>query len=243
MGMLHRYLLIAVSCLFVNVTHAEMVTLKTAYGTTFNAYVAGSADAEAGVVLAHDRWGVSPAAKAWADRFSAHGYRVVVADFYDGRRVHRESLAKMAMAQTDPEWVRANLYGALDHLSKHQRKIAVVGWGYGAKYLYQIAAKHDANIDALITFDALPNGKQIALEEIDVPMLSIFGRHDRRLTFEKIDDFEMLMLRLRKNLDVVSVNAGAGFVNPLNSTYQLAASNEAWFAIEAFLTRHFADER
>jgi len=240
--MLRNCLLIAICFLWAGASSAEMTSIKTAYGTDFNAYVAGPEDAEIGILLAHDRWGLTQEAKNWADRFAEQGFRVVVADLYDGRPVHRESMAKMVMAQTDPEWVRADIEGSLNYLGKHQRKIAVMGWGYGAEHLYKIASRGDADIDALIAFYALPSGNQKALEAIDIPILGVFGRRDRVLNTERIDDFQVLMLRLRKSLEVVSVNADAGFANPKNATYQQAASNKAWFATEAFLKRHLLDE-
>ncbi len=234
--------LIAICFLWVAGSSAEMTRLKTAYGTDFDAYIVGPENAEIGILLVHDRWGLTEETRKWADRFAQQGFRVVVADLFDGRPVHRESMAKMVMAQTAPEWVEADIEGALDYLSKYQRKIAAMGWGYGAEHLYKIASRGEADFDALITFYALPPEDQQLLAGIDLPILGVFGRRDRVLNFERVDDFQRLMLRLRKNLEVVSVNADAGFANPRNATYQQAASNQAWFATEAFLKRHLIDE-
>jgi len=239
--MLRNCLLMVMCCLWVSAASAEMTTLKTAYGTSFDAYVAGPADAEVGIVIAHDRWGVSDEAKRWADRYAKQGYRVVVADLFDARPVLRESMAKMVMAQTDPEWVIANLHGAIDYLRVGQDSVAAVGWGYGAKYLYQIATSNDADIDALVTFYAMPEGGQKALEFLDAPLLGVFGRRDPVFGMKQLDDFQRVMLKLRKSLDVVSVDAHSGFVNPRNISYNSAASEEAWQAIDQFLRRHLID--
>ncbi len=240
--MLRKCLLMAICCLWASHGSAEMISLKTDYGTAFNAYVAGPQDADVGIVLAHDRWGLSSEAKSWADRLAQQGYRVVVADLYDGRRVRDELMTREVMAQTDPEWVIAGLNGSLNYLKKRQRKVALMGWGYGARFLYQVASDDNADIDALIAFYALPSGAQQNLDGIDVPMLGVFGRRDRTLSAEKVDKFQQVMLRLRKILDVVSVNADAGFVNPQNATFQADASNEAWEATQAFLKRYLIDE-
>jgi len=240
--MLRKYLLMVICCFYASYSSAEIITLKTAYGTPFNAYVAGPEDADIGIALAHDRWGLAQEAKNWADRLGKQGYRVVVADLYDGRRVRDELMTSEVMGQTAPEWVIADINGALDYLKQRQRKVALMGWGYGAKFSYQVAADENADIDALIAFYALPQGPQQALAGIDVPMLGVFGRQDLNLSMEKVDEFQQVMLQLRKILDVVSINAAAGFVNPQNKTYQVAASNEAWDATQQFLKRHLIDE-
>ncbi len=240
--MWRKCLLMAICCLWANQGSAEMISLKTAYGTAFNAYVAGPEDADVGIVLAHDRWGLAQEAKNWADRFAQQGYRVVVADLYDGRRVRDALMTKEVMAQTDPEWVLADLNGSLNYLKKRQRKVALMGWGYGAKFLYQVASDENADIDALIAFYALPSGAQQNLEGIEVPMLGVFAQRDRNLSVEKVDEFQQVMLRLRKIFDVVTVDADAGFVNPQNTSYQMSASNEAWEATQQFLKRYLIDD-
>jgi len=239
--MLRNCLLMVICCLWASSASAEMTTLKTAYGTSFDAYVVGPVDAEIGIVIAHDRWGLADEVKVWADRYAKQGFRVVVADLFDGRPVLRDSMAKMVVAQTDPEWVTANLHGAIDYLKRRQDLVAAIGWGYGAKHLYQIASSNDADIDALVAFYAMPKGNQQVLERFDTPILGVFGRRDPAFGVEQLDEFQQVMLRLRKNLDVVTVNADSGFVNPMSSSYNAAASEEAWLAIQRFLKRHFTE--
>lgn len=240
--MLRKFLLMAVCCLWASPGSAEMVNLKSAFGSEFKAYVVGSEAARVGIVFAHDRWGLGQEAKNWADRLAEQGYRVVVADLYDERAVRDELMTQEVMAQTDPEWVHANLNGALSYLKKRQQKVAVLGWGYGAVHLYQIASQRVTDIDALVAFYALPSGEQLDLEGIDLPMLGVFGKQDRILSVARVDDFQRLMLRLRKSFEVVTVDADTGFVNPRNPTYQLAASDAAWETTQAFLKRHLVDE-
>ena len=240
-GMLRNCFLIAICCLWAGTASAEMTTLKSAYGTSFDAYMAGPADAEIGIVIAHDRWGLSGEIKRWADRYAKQGFRVVVPDLFDGRPVLQDSMAKMVMAQTDPEWVTANLHGAIDYLRQKQDSVVTIGWGYGAKYLYQIASSNDADIEALVAFYAMPAGNQKILEHLNTPVLGVFGRRDPAFGIEKLDEFQRTMLKLRKRLDVTTVNADSGFVNPRNPSYNAAASEEAWLAIQRFLKRHLTE--
>lgn len=243
--MLRRWLLIAVCGLWSvgasTGAGAAMTTLKSAYGTPFDAYVVGPENAPVGVVLAHDRWGVSPEAKKWADRFATHGYRVVLADLFDGRALRDELMTREVMAQTDPEWARANLDGALSYLKRRQGRVAMVGWGYGAAHLYQIASERYTEVDALVGFYSLPDVGKTDFDAIEIPMLGVFGLQDRRIPIAEVDDFQRLMLQLRKNFEAVTVPAEHGFLNPKNSTFHQGSSTRAWLATESFIKRHLSE--
>src|SRR5690554_7044668 len=67
----------------------RMVAVPTAWGTSFEGYLAGPADAGLGLLLVHDRWGLNPQVRQWADRMAALGYRVLAVDLFDGRVARR----------------------------------------------------------------------------------------------------------------------------------------------------------
>src|SRR3569833_1940514 len=103
-----RQALIAVLALFVaSVAHAEqgvtgeVLTIKTAFGTDFDAYAAGPEDATRAVLLLHDRYGMSAQVREWADRFAEQGYRALVIDLYDGRHAKDWKQATSIMTAID----------------------------------------------------------------------------------------------------------------------------------------------
>jgi hypothetical protein len=94
------------------------IRIGTAHGTSFIAYVNGPEDADTGVLLIHDRWGINRHVTAWADRLAGQGYRVLAVDLYDGREVQKEALADFVWGQIDPVWIEANLNAALRFLGQ-----------------------------------------------------------------------------------------------------------------------------
>jgi len=134
--------------------HGTYVTLTTAYSTKFTAYTAGPENAARGVVLIHDRWGPDSSAVAWADRFAALGYRVVLPDLYDGRTVGDPAAGAEVWSQIDPEWIHSDLTASLVYLTKTPRHVVTVGWGKGAPYAVWLAAEAPERVVGIVAYQA-----------------------------------------------------------------------------------------
>src|SRR5882672_11640213 len=63
----------------------SFVTLKQGDGREFRAFVAGRANAKAGVLIVPDYFGISDATKQSVRRLAALGYRSVAVDLYRGK--------------------------------------------------------------------------------------------------------------------------------------------------------------
>lgn len=130
----------------------ETINLRTAYGTTLRAYLAGPESADQAVVLIHDRWGLNGHVTAWADRLADDGYRVLAVDLYGGREVLRDSMADLVWRQTDPVWTEANLDAALRFVSDSQDRVAVAAWGRGIGPAIELGKRKPDEIAALVFY-------------------------------------------------------------------------------------------
>src|ERR1700721_1258240 len=76
---------------------ARFVTLKQSDGTEFRAFVAGPANAKAAVLVVHDYFGISDAAKQSVERLGTLGYRSGAVDLYGGKSAtsHEEAVQLM----------------------------------------------------------------------------------------------------------------------------------------------------
>ncbi len=126
------------------------ISLSTAYGTRFTAYLNGPEDAAAGVLLIHDRWGINRHVTAWADRLAAEGYRVLAVDLYDGREVQREGMGDFVWRQIDPVWIEANLDAAVRFFGG--QRLAVSAWGKGIEAAVELVQRRGNDIDALALY-------------------------------------------------------------------------------------------
>ncbi len=150
----------------------RIVELKTAYHTTFDVYEAGPKDAEHGVLLVPGRWGFGARLWDWADRLAALGYRVVAVDYFDGRPVRNERLAREVIRAVDPVWVEADLNSALSYLRLRQRQVIAVAWGVGGAYVAQLQRQRPGEIQALVFYREREETLG-AVAELAVPVLEV----------------------------------------------------------------------
>ncbi len=150
----------------------RIVELRTAYHTTFNVYEAGPEDAVHGVLLVPGRWGFGVRLWDWADRLAALGYRVVAVDYFDGRPVRNERLAREVIRAVDPVWVEADLNSALSYLRLRQRQVIAVAWGVGGEYVAQLLRQRPGEIQALVFYREREEALG-AVAELAVPVLEV----------------------------------------------------------------------
>jgi hypothetical protein len=130
----------------------QTISLRTAHGTSFVAYLNGPQDAENGILLIHDRWGINRHVTAWADRLADQGYRVLAVDLYDGREVQRERMGDFVWRQIDPVWIEANLDAALRFLGIRQQRITVSAWGKGIEAGVELVQRRGDDVDVLTLY-------------------------------------------------------------------------------------------
>jgi len=216
------------------------ISLKTGFGTTFTAYVAGDEKAERGVLLVHDQWGLDKHVRQWADRFAELGYRAVAVDLYDSRQVSDAGMAREVLKSIDPVWIDADLKGALKYLKQSQRKIVSMGWGTGAEHALLLALQEPQDVSAVVAYYGQPVTDDQLLNSLNGPMLAIYADRDVRIDDKKIKAFEESMAASGKELVELRLDADHGFANPREKTYSEHASNEAWDATREFLAKHLS---
>lgn len=211
--------------------------LSSPYNTSFNAYIAGPVDATGGILLIHDRYGLTPRMQRWADQLARQGYRVVVPDLFDGRTVNNPPHALHVMRDIDPTWTLANLAGALDYLKNPHRKIAIIGTDYGGDFALPATAQDPTAVDAIIVYYGQPYLKIDKLRAIKSPILALFGTHDPTIAPHQITAFEEALRQAAHNAYTIAI---------FDSRYNFAATGIADFnspptmgpQADAFLAQH-----
>ncbi len=151
----------------------QLLKLKTAYHTRFNVYVAGPEQAVRGALLVPDRWGFHRPAMAWAERLAAQGYRAVVVDYFEGRRVPDEVTAREILRDIDPVWIEANLDSALSYLRRRQQQVVVVAWGEGIAHAMDLVQRRPGEVQALVSYHTRRSKDLTPMRELTVPMLEV----------------------------------------------------------------------
>ncbi len=157
----------------------RMVYMKTAYHTTFQAYLAGPEDSPFGALLVHDRWGFNDQVLRWADKLAGLGYRVVAIDYFDGRMVRNKTMAREVIKSIDHVWVEANLRAAVDYLARPGRRVVGVAWGQGAHHLASLARQVPDALTALVTYHQRDTAARDTSRRLNLPLLEVVS--DRSL--------------------------------------------------------------
>ena len=157
----------------------RMVYMKTAYHTTFQAYLAGPEDSPHGALLVHDRWGFNAQVLRWADKLAGLGYRVVAIDYFDGRMVRNKTMAREVIKSIDPVWVEANLRAAVDYLVRPGRRVVGVAWGQGAHHLASLTRQMPGALTALVTYHQRATAARDTSRRLNIPLLEVVS--DRSL--------------------------------------------------------------
>ncbi len=216
--------------------HASRVLeLHTALGTTFNAYVAGAADAKRGVLIIHDRRGLGDYAKSWAERFAAIGYRALVVDLYDGRYSNNSTGATHIMTSIDQESANANLKAGLAYLKTPGRTLATFGWDYGGGQALWAALQDPEAVAATVVYYGPMSTDVKALRTLKGPVLGIFAKNDPWVSPLHVTGYQDAMREAGAPFSVITYNAAHGFTNPVNRVYNQVLAEEAWQKTQAFL--------
>jgi carboxymethylenebutenolidase len=214
------------------------ITLQTAMGTYLQGYAAGPQDAELGILILHDRWGLNETVRAWVERFAARGYRALAIDVFDGRISDKMWLATEIMDATDPESVKVNVNAGLNYLARERegRKLVTLGAGFGGWQSFQAAVAAPEKVAATVVIYGVLEANVDQVRNLKAPVLTIFARDDEAITAAMMDEYSQL---LKKSL-IIHRNyvfpAAHGFMDPLHPDYDAAVTEDVWSQVDDFLS-------
>jgi carboxymethylenebutenolidase len=212
------------------------VELTADDGHTFGAYLAGSDDAPAGVVVVQEIFGVNAHIRSVVDRLAAEGYRVVAPAVFDrveagvelaydaqGIEAGRGYAGKLDWANT-----MADLKAAVDHLG---RPAGVVGFCWGGTAAWLAAAR--VPVAAAVGY----YGGRIhdfRDERPVAPVMLHFGARDHAISMEHVE----AVRRAQPDVPIHVYDAEHGFNCDARASYDAAAAAEAWARTLSFFETH-----
>src|SRR4051794_10785080 len=176
----------------------ERLTLSSADGTEFSAYLA-RAEGATGVVVLPDVRGLFRFYEQLAERFADAGHSAIAFDFF-GRTAGlgpRDEEFEYAphVKQTTPETVAQDVHAAAEHLRQETGVTTVVTVGFcfgGAQSFMQGAQDH--GLAGVVGFygSLVRDGQRWTLDrapEISVPVLGLFAGDDANITPDLVAEF------------------------------------------------------
>jgi dienelactone hydrolase len=111
----------------------KFIILKSDKGNELRAFVAGPADAKAGILVVHDYLGISESTRQSVEHLGVLGYRTIAVDLYGGKSATSHEEAVKLMQSLSRESTDKILQAGLDYLKQPGRKLGTLGFSMGGQ--------------------------------------------------------------------------------------------------------------
>jgi len=218
------------------------ITLEQSDGSEFRAFVAGPADAKAGVLVVHDYFGISEATQQSVKHLGALGYRSAAVDLYGGKSATSHEDAVKLMQSLDRKATDKILQAGLDYLKQPGRKLATIGFSMGAQEALNANLNDPEAVSATVMiygsgFDKIDSKR---IERLKGPVLAITGAEDTDATKAAINFLSSMKEAKRPYEMLIYPGADHGYAQPLfnqGKNYNPEAVRTTWLLVEDFLRR------
>jgi carboxymethylenebutenolidase len=198
-------------------------------------YLATAGQGRPGVVVIQEWWGLNDQICGVADRFARAGYNALAPDLYKGRLTADPDEANHLMTGLDfADATHQDLRGAAQHLKTQSSRVAVMGYCMGGA-LTIAAAVHVPEVDAAVCFYGIPPKDFADPAKIRVPLQGHFANQDDWCTPAAVDELERTLNTAGIPHEIYRYDAAHAFANERSAAYNVAAANQAWDRMSAFL--------
>jgi carboxymethylenebutenolidase len=185
------------------------------------------------LVVVHEYWGLNDWAKEQASKLADQGYVALAIDLYRGKVADNPDQAHELMRGVPQDRATRDLKAAYDFLAAQPNvkkdRIGSIGWCMGGGYALDLALSEPRLAATVINYGHLATDPE-TVKKINGPILGIFGGQDKGITPEDVKNFQQLMEKLGKKMDVkIYADAGHAFENPNNKQgYRAEDAADAW---------------
>jgi carboxymethylenebutenolidase len=196
-----------------------------------------SGTARAGVLVAHDWYGLLPHVRTACDELAKAGLVALAPDFYDGRSTTDPEQAEALMKAMEDAKARARLEAATADLRERTGGGPVGGLGFSMGGFHTLIHATTGAYDAVAVYYAAPEAEQAA--SIHCPVLLHMAEEDE---FDPREAYEGFVAALEANGTEVHSYTWPGtehsFANGDVALYAPTPAAEAWSITVPFLRDH-----
>jgi carboxymethylenebutenolidase len=191
------------------------------------------------LIVIQEWWGLNDNIKTEADKYFTDlgDMNVIALDMYDGKVANTPDSAMKLMRGADMGRMTAIIQGAIKKAGG-EASIYSVGWCFGGMWSLQTAILAGPQAKGTIMYYGRPETNMDKIKSIQCDIIGFFGNLDQSPSPAMVNDFEKSMKEAGKNLSVNRYEAGHGFANPSNPSYNVNATNDAYAKAIAFLKTH-----
>lgn len=218
----------------------NMITFETADGKTANGYfIPAKQKSQKWLIVIQEWWGLNENIKLESDKYAQDltDFNILAVDMYDGRIANTPDSAMKLMRGADMKHMATIIQGAIKHAGPNA-SIYSVGWCFGGMWSLQTAILAGLQAKGTIMFYGRPETDLEKLKSIQCDIIGFFGNLDQSPSPSMVNDFEANMMKVGKKITVNRYEAGHGFSNPSNPSYNAAARADSYQKAIAFLKAH-----
>ena len=217
-----------------------MISFDAADGNKANAYfIPAKKKSNKWLIVIQEWWGLNNQIKMEADQYfkDLGDMNVIAVDMYDGKVAATPDSAMKLMRGADMNRMTAIVQGAIKHAGA-KASIYSVGWCFGGMWSLQTAILAGPQAKGSVMYYGRPETNMEKLKSIQCDIIGFFGNKDQSPSPAIVNAFEQNMKDAGKNLSVNRYDAGHGFANPSNPSFNAAAKEDAYAKSIAFLKAH-----
>ena len=218
----------------------NMIQFKTSDGLTANGYfIPSKKKSKKWLIVIQEWWGLNENIKHEADKYSKdlQDMNILAVDMYDGKVAATADSAAKIMRSVDMNRLANIIRGAIT-LAGDKASIYTVGWCFGGMWSLQSAILAGSQAKGTVMFYGRPESNLEKLKSIQCDVIGFFGNLDRSPAPAMVTEFENNMKAVGKNLVTHKYEAGHGFANPSNPSFNAAAAADSYSKAIAFLKSH-----
>ncbi len=217
-----------------------MISFDAADGNKANAYfIPAKKKSNKWLIVIQEWWGLNNQIKMEADQYykDLGDMNVIAVDMYDGKVAATPDSAMKLMRGADMNRMTAIVQGAIKHAGA-KASIYSVGWCFGGMWSLQTAILAGPQAKGSVMYYGRPETNMEKIKSIQCDIIGFFGNKDQSPSPAMVNAFEQNMKDAGKNLSVNRYDAGHGFANPSNPSFNAAAKEDAYAKSIAFLKAH-----
>jgi len=218
----------------------SMIQFKTSDGLVANGYfIPSKKKSKKWLIVIQEWWGLNENIKQESDKYSKdlQDMNILAVDMYDGKVAATADSAAKIMRSVDMNRLANIIRGAIT-LAGDKASIYTVGWCFGGMWSLQSAILAGSQAKGTVMFYGRPENNLEKLKSIQCDVIGFFGNLDRSPAPAMVTEFENNMKAAGKNLVTHKYEAGHGFANPSNPSFNAAAAADSYSKAIAFLKSH-----
>ncbi len=191
------------------------------------------------IFVVQEWWGLNDNIKKEAETLSLElgNVNVIALDMYDGKVAATADSAMKLMRGTTTARLESIVKGAIDFVGP-DAKIFTIGWCFGGMWSLQASLLAGKQAAGCVMYYGRPETNLEKLKTLNCEVIGFFGNKDQSPAPAMVSKFEADMASVGKKITTNKYEAGHGFANPSNPSYNKEATEDAHVKTIAFLKEH-----